>query len=224
MAEPMPKSPDRGQIERVHCNTCGDKTKHDVLLMRTQEGSEPYDDQISIWWTTVYTLYECRGCEAVCLKREYFFSEWNPGDSQIEFFPPAVMRDPPTWSNRLPEAEQQLLVEVYRAIAANSRRLALMGARALVDMFIVRTIGDEGGFGAKLGRLQTDGYISKFNREVLEAALEAGNASAHRGYNPTSAQLDTVMDIVENLLQAQLLHSDAQQLSSAVPKRPKKGQ
>ncbi|MBK6456503.1 MAG: DUF4145 domain-containing protein [Gemmatimonadetes bacterium] len=120
----------------------------------------------------------------------------------------------------LPDLEQKLLQEVYRAIAADSPRLSLMGARALVDMLIVRTIGDTGTFAQKLMKLEADGFVSRVNREVLDAVLEAGNASAHRGFEPSSRQLQTVMDIVENLLQSQLLHGSAQELKKTVPPRP----
>ncbi len=207
-------------IERVYCNECGQDTKHARLQKRSQHGSEPYEEGYSVSWTTVYTLYECCGCEAVSLKREFFFSEWNREDSQVDFYPPRTSRKPPSWMKDLPDLEQKLLQEVYRAIAADSPRLSLMGARALVDMLIVRTIGDTGTFAQKLMKLEADGFVSRVNREVLDAVLEAGNASAHRGFEPSSRQLQTVMDIVENLLQSQLLHGSAQELKKTVPPRP----
>src|SRR6266851_1770330 len=111
------------KVERLHCNACGTKTKHDVIAERRQEGSEPYDEDISVWWLTIYTLFECRGCEGVTLRRTYIFSEWNPGEEQIEYFPPPLSRRKPTWADRLPEDEQSLLTEVYTALAADSRRL-----------------------------------------------------------------------------------------------------
>jgi hypothetical protein len=210
------------RIERVHCNSCGQETKHEVIAQRRQEGSQPYDDHISIWWVTTYTLFECCGCETVCLRKEFHFSEWDNDTSQVEFFPPAMSRDLPVWSNRLPQEEQELLTEIYRALAAGSARLVLMGARTLVDMFMLRQIGDVGGFGQKLKKLQDEGYLSSKNREVLAAALDAGSASAHRGYKPSAEHLSAVMDIVENVLHADLLREDAGELRNAVPpRRPK---
>ncbi len=219
--EAGPSAPER-HIERVYCNECGHDTKHERLQKRAQHGSEPYSAGVEISWTTVYTLYECCGCEAVSLKREFFFSEWNREESQVDYYPPRVSRKPPKWMTQLPTAEQELVTEIYRAVAADSRRLALMGARTLVDMFIVRTIGDAGGFAEKLKRLQTEGYVSRVNREILDAALEAGSASVHRGYQPSSEELTTVIDIVENLLQGQLLQGSAQELKKVVPPRPSK--
>jgi hypothetical protein len=50
--------------------------------------------------------------------------------------------------------------ETYAALHANSKRLALMGARALVDLFMNATIGDIGGFQRKLQKLVEEGYLS----------------------------------------------------------------
>jgi len=77
-----------------------------------------------------------------------------------------------------------------------------MGARTLVDMAILDKVGDVGTFKQKLEALEADGFVSKRNREVLDAALDAGNATAHRGHRFDPESVNQVMDIVENLLQA----------------------
>lgn len=84
------------------------------------------------------------------------------------------------------------------ALQANSGRLAMMGARALIDMTILDQIGDAGSFKQKLDVLEEDGFISSKNREILEAALEVGNAASHRGYCPPDIHINQVVDIVEN--------------------------
>jgi hypothetical protein len=212
------KAEEKGpKIVWAHCNKCLDKTKHEVVAERRQEGSEPYDEDIAIWWSTTYTLLECRGCETVCMRREFVFSEHD--GVQVEYFPPAISRTRPPWIDELSKDEQEMLLEVYAALAADARRIATMGARTLVDMFILRKIGDQGGFEQKLKRLESEGFLSAKNREVLEAALEAGHASAHRGFAPDAGQLSTVMDIVENLLHSDLLNADAEALRKATPKR-----
>ena len=97
----------------------------------------------------------------------------------------------------------------------------MMGARTLVDLVIVDKVGDVGTFAEKLKKLESEKYISGKNREVLEAALDAGNAAAHRGYSARPAQVNAVMDIVENLLQAvYVLPSMAQDLKKSTPARP----
>jgi hypothetical protein len=112
------------------------------------------------------------------------------------------------------------MTQVYTALDANSRALAVMGARAVVDMVLVEQVGDAGGFGDKLKAAESSGVIGRKNREVLAVALEAGNAAAHRGHQPSPANVHAVVDIVENLLQATYhLDSVAQKLKQSTPKR-----
>jgi hypothetical protein len=172
------------EIIEAHCNNCLNETNHLVVAKREKSDSEsidpsnPYED-IYISWSTTYTMLECRGCEHVCLKREFYFSEAD--GTEVEFYPPKVSRHLPKWHVELPDEMSELLMEVYTALHANSRRLALMGARTLVDLYLNAKIGDIGGFAQKMTELESQGLISKPNKEHLDAALEAGHAAAHRG-------------------------------------------
>ena len=94
-----------------------------------------------------------------------------------------------------------------------------MGARAIVDQFMNVMIGDIGGFKAKLQKLVDDGYISKKNRETLEAALDAGHAATHRSHDPSPDDLTLVLDIVENLIQPLALEKKIETLKKNTPKR-----
>ena len=115
-----------------------------------------------------------------------------------------------------------LLSEVYSALHANNRRLATMGARTLLDMAIVNSVGDVGNFPNKLEALQQKGLVGKNQREFLEAALEAGNAASHRGHCPTAQRLNDVMDIVESILhQMYVLPHASAKLKKSTPRRKK---
>jgi hypothetical protein len=94
-----------------------------------------------------------------------------------------------------------------------------MGARTLVDMFMTRHVGDIGGFEAKLSELVDKGYLSTRNKDILAAAIEAGNAAAHRGYKPEKSDVERVIDIVENMLQFDVLDASAKALRSSTPPR-----
>lgn len=62
--------------------------------------------------------------------------------------------------------------------------------------------------------------MSKANRKFLEVALDAGNAAAHRAHVPTTEQMNTVMDIVENLLHSLfVLEKPTTALKDAIPPR-----
>jgi hypothetical protein len=211
---------DTGRKEQVHCNQCGGPTWHDILTERFQQGSEDVGEGISIEWVTRWTTLECRGCEAVCLRKSFWLSEW--GHDALwdnEFFPPPTSRRPPRWFADLPEGDRALMAEIYAALHAGSRRLTLMGARAMVDVIMQRHVGDLGSFERQLAALQEDGIISDREHLVLEAALDAGSAAAHRGHAPSIEDAETVIDVVENMLQADRLTTGAQRLRERTPPR-----
>lgn len=116
---------------------------------------------------------------------------------------------------------RSLLAEIYNSLDADTSALPLMGARALLDMVFVDKIGDVRSFPEKLKKLESQGFISQRNREILDAALDAGSAAAHRGYAPKRADVHAVMDIVENLLQAiYVLDKAAVEIKKSTPARP----
>ena len=204
--------------QKVHCNKCRSQTSHKLaFVIRGDEGSEREDD-FEISWTTRNEVLQCRGCQEVVLRRTYISSEEE--HPQVRYFPPPVSRHPPTWVYGLPGDLMLLLDEVYRSLDAANRRLPMMGARTLVDMVILDKVGDVGSFADKLKKLEGEKFISGTNREVLEAALNAGSAAAHRGHAAKTPQVHAVMDIVENLLQAvYILPTMGEDLKKATPPR-----
>lgn len=206
-------------LARCHCNNCGRSTDHLLLQKRVVEDyDEPSGDDPPFWWTVTYEMLQCRGCGAVCLRH---FTKDAAGAETTAYYPPPVSRRAPLWRWHLPGDMKEFLSEIYVALHSDSRRLALMGARTLVDMLMLEEVGDVGTFDAKLKALRDKGVISERNREVLSAALDAGSAAAHRGYKPDREELEAVLDIVENVLQAtHHLSRVAEELRKKIPPRP----
>jgi Domain of unknown function (DUF4145) len=186
-------------------------------MTRVVHESEEVDEEFDIDFETTYTVLECRGCEAVTLRRRLISHDIDVAET--DYYPPPISRQAPRWRYDLPRDFRSLLDETYTALHANSRRLVLMGARALVDLFMNASIGDIGGFQKKLAKLVDEGYLSRKNMEILEAALDAGHAAAHRGHDPTTEDVTLVLDIVENLLQPLALKDKADELRKRTPKR-----
>ena len=208
-------------IERVHCNDCGHQTRHALVAERIQRGSDIIDGEFEISWRTRYTLLECQGCESVCLRKSFWFSEGDY-EEDVTFYPPPIARQSPAWIEQVPAEIQGLLKEVYAALQAGSRQLAIMGARTVVDMVLNRKVGDIGGFEQKIDALDKSGYLGRRDRDVLVAALNAGHAVSHRGHIVTNDEAGHVMDIVENLLHADVLSESAGKLAASIPgRRPK---
>ena len=162
---------------------------------------------------------ECCGCHFISLKRTFSFSEYD--EAEVEYFPPPVSRRKPEWALKFLSRDlRELISEIYSALHANNRRLATMGARAMLDMAIVDSVGDVGTFHEKLDALQSKGLIGERQREFVEAALEVGHAAGHRGHCPSAESLNLAMDIVENILQQiYVLPHAAVELKKSTPAR-----
>ncbi len=130
-------------------------------------------------------------------------------------------RQRPDWFDQLPESPRDLLVEIYTALTHDLRALPAMGVRAVIDVVCTKLVGDHGSFERKLKLLREEGHISEVERSILAAAVDAGSASAHRGYVPSRGDLTTLLDIVEHVLQAQyILPNAVERMKSNTPSRP----
>lgn len=205
-----------------HCNECVRDTKHDIVHQADRRRTYHYD-QCSVDAGSVWRTLQCRGCDEVTLERIDWCSEDDPmdGPRPSVFYPPRVSRRKPDWVDRLtvPIEYEELLDEIYVALHADSRRLAVMGARALIDVAITRNVGDQGNFPRGLASLFENGLISGRSRSIIEAVLEVGHASSHRGHLPSSEDVNLVIDAVENLIHTELLAEPAAALKSMTPQR-----
>jgi hypothetical protein len=218
----------RAEIAKAHCNTCLTETKHEVVARRTKEYVDFSQDgaQVVFHAKDTFEMLQCCGCEGIALKRHYKGDDDPEGST--EYYPPRVSRREPEWMKGLAlwwQASdlQFLLREIYAALHSGSTRLAMMGARAVVDLVMLHKIDDIGGFGEKLDKFEAEGLVGRKDRKVLEAALDAGHAAVHRGHCPDAKQVNQVMDIVEHLVQSvYVLGEEAEELRKSVPARPKR--
>lgn len=211
----MDQSPD---IAHVHCNGCHHETRHQLLRRHEQHGSEGPDDEP--WWTTIFEMFECSGCSDVTLRRTFYFFTWDEDEAEISYYPPRVSRREPSFLDQLSPEIRSLLREVYAALHADSRWLAMIGARTMVDMLMVQQVGDVGTFAQKLDALEKSGLIGRTNRQTLSAALDVGHAAIHRGFSPDGPTTSLVMDVIEHLLQASIHAGSAEWMRERTPRRP----
>ncbi|MGK0483543.1 MAG: hypothetical protein ACJAQ3_003526 [Planctomycetota bacterium] len=215
--------------EKAHCNRCAGETNHLAVATRSQSGADDpeYDPmgQITNYptsWDDTYVMLECAGCEAIVVRRTFVFSEWNHGESEVTFYPPRISRRLPAWKSDLSDDVEELLEEVYKAIQAKSFRLAAMGARTLFDLIALQEVGDAGRFDQKLDEMVSKGLLGSVHRTALESAIDAGSAAVHRGHRPEEKDLDLIMDIIENVLQATILSGEKiSEMKKRTPPRKK---
>lgn len=204
-----------------HCNECGHETLHKLVKLISK--SRDYDDdQYTVSVGSNWRILQCRGCQEVSMSRTDWCSEDDRNDPSVPaFFPPRVSRRKPDWLvHREAPGYQGLLDEIYAALHADSRRLAMMGARAIIDKAMSKLVGDQGTFTQGVDALESAGLIGKLDKPLIVAAFDAGSASMHRGHQPTSDSLSTVIDIVERVVHAEVLSEKAKELAAATPPRP----
>jgi hypothetical protein len=209
----MENKPQADEIERLHCNNCRNETDH-IVLMAVQDNDKNIDGDWSY-------LCQCLGCHEVVLHQTRLFR--SESEVYHRQFPPPVSRDQPTWVNKLPRKIRHVLIEMYGSLDTNARSLPMMGARTLLDLLILEKVGDVGTFQQKLDKLAADGFIATKQVDVLTAALDAGSAAIHRGHIPSESNVNAVMDIIENLLNAvYVLPHVAKSVKRTTPTRPSK--
>lgn len=192
-----------GEERVLYCNVCGHTTQHD-LHARYQYNE---DDEREI--------FNCQ----ICQTPQFRWANRNQNPPIELYFPSHDRRPAPPWSDELPADTAGLLRETLRAFADGHFWLVAMGSRTLIDMFALERIGDIGGFGAKLARLQAEGYLSERDSRIVKRALQVGHAATHRSARPSAEECAVALDVVEHLLQRTVLDTTAR-LSEIKGRRP----
>ncbi len=85
---------------------------------------------------------------------------------------------------------------------------------------MIDRVGDQGSFKNNLKELERQGYLASHQRDILEATLEIGHASIHRGYVPTRDDLTLALDITETMFEMIYIHKEqAAELRRRIPPR-----
>lgn len=86
--------------------------------------------------------------------------------------------------------------EVYAALDADLNVLAAMGMRIVFD----KASGILGVDPALTFEEKLEALVDEDDRARLETLVDAGSASAHRGWRPSTEDLDTMMDVLESFV------------------------
>lgn len=213
-------------IKKIFCYNCQCETKQKVLFEKGEIRSPevvPFSKDgkrmESIWTieAIIYKISECQGCEKVnfnALRR----IDPTKDDLLIHQYPSKQIRHLPKWVLHLNKEYISLFIEVYESLNSGHFKLPLMGARTLLDMYIVEKIGDIGTFKNKLKKLLDEKIITQSSKELLEVALEYGHATIHRGYQAEKEEIMGVLDIIENLFESEALLDKTKKLKRTIPK------
>jgi hypothetical protein len=230
-------------IKKAHCANCGD-TRNCSIEAKVEERGGDEDFQ---WHTDWFTL-KCRGCDDVFVQKvgtnsedyeNYYEPDGSAGtayNETISYWPAISERKPPEWlkeyslSFKNDSLLDRIFVEIYGALNSGIPMLAATGIRTAFDVAAVELGADEREpFASKIETLVSSEKINATDKARLTQLIEAGSASAHRGWTPTAQQLTSMMDILEHFIEASIvatkrrerLDAMAKALSSDVPPRKK---
>lgn len=208
------------ETTKAHCNECLGERNHEIL----HSHKDRWDDkEAGFSGIDHYELLKCRGCGRITLRHTSWFSEDN--EATIYYYPPSIFRSQPSWFNNLrlvkdTEYIRGILREIYVGLQNGTARLSTMGIRALLEFIMIQKVGDNGSFSKNLAEFERKEYISRGQRDILNAVLEAGHATMHRSYSPSQDDLVTCMDIAENVIEMVYIHPlKVKALAKKIPKR-----
>lgn len=227
---------------KAFCGECGGERN---CYIRGEFGASDDYDSITFWRN--WYILQCMGCEFVFVLRaeansedlEYGYDERGEVFHQPEetryFWPALAKRKQPEWF-QLFSTEQHLrlnraLHELYTALENDLTMLAAVGVRACFDYASsLCGVDDNLSFEDKIGQLALLKKIEDDDRERLVALVESGNASVHRGWDPSLQQLNVLVDILEHFLretfvskeERKKLNESAREVRASVPARLKK--
>jgi hypothetical protein len=117
-----------------------------------------------------------------------------------------------------------IVEEIYVALNNGLRVLTAIGIRTAIDRASEMLGVDQAeNFGEKLTQLFALGKIGAGEMATLETLVDAGGAAAHRGWEPSLAELDTMMSMMESFLHRSFfLGKAAEKLRAAIPARPRR--
>ncbi|UCA46163.1 DUF4145 domain-containing protein [Pseudochrobactrum sp. XF203] len=182
---------------------------------------ESESDHHMYWWTDWYLLV-CCGCdhifaESVSSDSESHYQVGISPDGEPEYehheeirsWPARFKRDRPSWLEGLHKSIkhnkshdfQSCLLQVYEALDHDLNILAGIGTRTVFDIATeILGIDSELPFIEKLNEMVAKNLITSSQKDHLEVVIDAGGASAHRGWLPHVEDLNTLMDILESFI------------------------
>ncbi|MBJ2153874.1 DUF4145 domain-containing protein [Paracoccus sp. IB05] len=111
------------------------------------------------------------------------------------------------------------MTELYSGLDNGLSTLAGIGIRTCFDRATELVKVDTNlSFARKLDALFADGRIGSTEKDILVALIDAGSAAAHRGWSPSSGDLRTMMDVLEQFIHRTFfLRHESEQLRGRVP-------
>ena len=194
---------DEESVRKVYCRICRQVTNHNIL---NKTGRYEDDEESGIWVSNDYYTLQCKGCEIVCLLKEYTCSEdYNPETGQLEIvatlYPdPFVFRAALDQSYNLPNDIRKIYEETISAFNRKLPILTSIGIRATIEAICIDNKITKGTLEKKIDELVKLDLMTKKEANLLHLTRFMGNASAHNLKAPVIEELKAGLEIIESAL------------------------
>lgn len=196
-------------IISVLCWRCVIKTNHLVMYSVDRTASGGIEDEF--WWTDIYQIVKCNGCDNLSFRHASYFSEdliidnegnWIP-NIKITLYPSRIAeRKPPNGMEFVPFQIRSIYEETILAIGASQPILAGIGIRALIESVCNEKKAAGVNLAAKIDDLVRLNVLTKEGADVLHHLRILGNVAAHEVKPLSENKLSIALDIVDNLLKS----------------------
>ena len=207
-------SDEKDELRKAQCSVCSGLRNCDILGHHPESGSDSFTS-----WNQDWFILKCRGCDHVFCQtsssnsEDYDYSHDEYGEEQIvhdeviHYWPALLKRPSPLWLANFNAmgadrgALNDALSELYGALENDLNTLAAIGIRTCFDI-ASEMLGADANltFAKKLDALVASGHIGVVDRDRLETLVEAGSASAHRGWKPTQDDISVMADLLEHFI------------------------
>jgi hypothetical protein len=226
---------------KAECAQCGGKRNCAIK----GEYADSYNDEY-FWAQTTWYILQCRGCDYVFVQTvavnsedvDYYAEQDGSTGSdfikEVKYWPALSERKKPEWMSEAGIDAQGVdtldaaMKELYGALDNDLRMLAGIGIRTTYDVASgLLGIDENLAFSKKLDALVSSGRIGIVDKERLTTLVDAGSASAHRGWKPKPSDLSVMMDVLEHFIhdsfvapaQKKKLDAEAAKVKETVPRR-----
>jgi len=227
------------KIVKAHCPKCdGERncTEHGTAYKAWNWGDD-YGNSMN--GGVNHSILECLGCETVFYQTESWNSEEIDyhhdrfGNGHMEAaktfatYPKPDAKTKPAWFDAMQKKDAQLhtiLSQMYIALDNHAHILTAIALRTALDRGTeVLGIDPAKTFDEKLDALRDGGWIGQSERDILGVVTDAGNAAAHRGWEPDSREVGQLVSSMEVFLhRAFIVGQEALGIRGNIPGKPRR--
>lgn len=223
---------------KVMCRSCKKDTNHKVIS-RYDDVFVPEEDTYDPFELSAYMIIRCMGCDAVSFMLynktssegnidfpDDFNKEDEEGISFLTLYPEVDVDNLNKFIendlHRLPKQINELYEELKYAFENESRVLAGIGLRTLVEAICINQNISGSNLQMKIKKLSEEGLISTNEHPILDKLRLIGNASAHSIKSIDIEYLEYALEIVNHIIKSiYILPNIDKKLTKALMKKKK---